>query len=86
MLILDKEKKKYFKIQQQGPATSSYSSHDIKRRKIEDEDIARELNVVAQQKNRIVKAFPSGSLAGAILSRAHHGGRLDVIAQVYAYV
>jgi hypothetical protein len=85
-MSIDKERKKYFKIQPNGgaPASSAYSSQDVKRRKTRDERAeARALGIV-RQRGRIKRSkMMANSFAGGLLSRESGHGSLDT-AQVLA--
>jgi hypothetical protein len=76
-LIIDNEKKKYFKIQASSaaPSSSAYSAQDVKRRKTRDQmSEARSLGL-ARQKGRIRRSkVTEEPLAGGLLEREH--GRL----------
>jgi hypothetical protein len=54
----DRDKKKYFKIQASSaaPATSAYSSHDVKRRQLEDARAEASRLSIARQKGRIQRS------------------------------
>lgn len=68
--ILDGEKKKYFKIQENSPAGSAYSSQDVKRRKLRDEKNVERAEAEARQQGRIRRAaILQAPLAGHILHR-----------------
>jgi hypothetical protein len=55
MFNKDRDKKKYFKIQASSaaPATSAYSSHDVKRRQLEDARAEASRLSMARQRGRI---------------------------------
>jgi hypothetical protein len=76
MLCKDKVKKKYYKIQASSaaPATSAYSSHDIKRRKLEDERSEALALRMARQKGRIQR---SGALQSSPLSGLLAGEKVN---------
>jgi len=68
--ISDKEKKKYFKIQENSPASSAYSSQDVKRRKARDEKNEEKAEADARQKGRVRRAdIVKTSLSGHIFRR-----------------
>jgi len=81
----DKEKKKYFKIQNNSPASSAYSSQDVKRRKTRDEKNEERAEEAFRQRGRIQRSkILDAPLAGQILSRElGQYGRLDA-AHVYS--
>lgn len=85
-MSIDKEKKKYFKIQPNGgaPASSAYSSQDVKRRKTRDERAEARALGIALQRGRIKRSkVMAAPLAGGLLNRENGQGSLDV-AQVLA--
>lgn len=70
--LLDEEKKKYFKIQASsaGPASSAYSSEDVKRRKLRDEKEAEAARFQERRKYRIRRSnILQERLAGGLLQR-----------------
>jgi hypothetical protein len=72
LTLADAEKKKYFKIQasSQAPASSAYSSRDVKRRKIKAERSAAQARETASHKDRIRRSKVLGApLAGGFLER-----------------
>lgn len=75
----DQEKGKYFKIQAAGaaPATSAYSSEDVKRRKLIDERTQAVEKEVIRQKGRIRRSLLD-SLAGGILRREYGRGNVSL--------
>jgi hypothetical protein len=81
----DKEKKKYFKIQNNSPASSAYSSQDVKRRKTRDEKNEERAEEAARQRGCIRRSrILEAPLAGQILSRElGQCGRLDA-AQIFS--
>ena len=71
-IFLDKDKKKYFKIQPSGatPPTSIYSQQDIKKRKLTEEKAASRALTIARERGRIKRLkILSKSLAGGLLAR-----------------
>ncbi len=85
-ILLDKEKKKYFKIQASGsaPASSAYSNQDVKRRKLLDEREAAATREKKRQKGRIRHPrILEEPLASGILRRECGHGQLDS-AKVFA--
>jgi hypothetical protein len=83
---VDSEKGKYFKIQANAPSHSAYSSHDVKRRKIENEaQQAQELvsqRLVGRVSRSRIFAAP---LMGGFLSREFgENGLRDTTATIYS--
>ncbi|KAM0162511.1 hypothetical protein ACHAQE_003651 [Botrytis cinerea] len=77
----DSEKKKYFKIQANAPSGSAYSSHDVKRRKLDDENSKAESLRVQRNVGRIKRAkILESPMAGAILSREFGKPCLNTVA------
>jgi hypothetical protein len=79
-MSIDKEKKKYFKIQPNGggPVSSAYSSQDVKRRKTRDERAEARALGIARQRGRIKRSkMMANSFAGGLLSRESGHGSLD---------
>lgn len=67
---IDKEKRKYFKIETKSPAGSAYSSQDVKRRKTVDDDKEKRAKQAIREQGRICRSkILEASLAGQILSR-----------------
>lgn len=84
--LLDKEKRKYFKIQASGsaPANSAYSNQDVKRRKLRDERDAATAREKQRQKGRIRHPrILEEPLTGGILRRECGHGNVDS-AKVFA--
>jgi hypothetical protein len=82
----DEEKRRYSKIQATGaaPATSAYSSHDVKRRKLIDEKIQAIEQEAFRQKGRIRKSILD-PLTGGILRREYGNGNRSLDGpQIYA--
>lgn len=84
---IDVEKKKYFKIQASsaGPASTAYSSQDVKRRETRDRLAETKKLKLARQKGRIRGSRVLESpLAGDVLER-EHGRRRDIdTAKIFA--
>jgi len=83
---VDKEKKKYFKIQPSGATvfTSAYSQQDIKKRKLNEEIAASRALAISRERGRIKRSkILSNSLAGSLLARETGKDELDA-AQVLA--
>lgn len=69
---VDKDKKKYFKVQPTAPATSAYSRQDIKKRRLEDAKAASEALAKARERHRIKRSnLLSESLNGGLLKREY---------------
>lgn len=85
-MSVDKERKKYFKIQSNGaaPPSSAYSQQDVKKRKLNDKKAELRALVVARDKGRIKRSgILSAPLAGGLLSRENGQDVLDT-AQILA--
>jgi hypothetical protein len=86
--MADKEKKKYFKIQPRStaPASAAYSSHNVKRRRLKDEQEAAAAKIVKRQQNQIRRCrLLEAPLAGGILAREQSYGSQNVdSASIYA--
>lgn len=81
---IDKEKKKYFKIQRGSPASVAYSAQDVKRRKTREEKSDEAQLAIDRQKGRIRRSKGlTESLAGGILAREQGKGALQST-EVYA--
>jgi hypothetical protein len=83
---IDKEKRKYFKIQASSaaPASSAYSSKDVKRRKLQDERSEAVTLRIARQRGRIQKSrILCEPMAGGFLAREQGQAGLDV-PRIYA--
>ena len=84
--LLDKEKKKYFKIQSSGaaPPSSAYSQQDVKKRKLNDEKAKSRATAVARERGRIKRSKRLlEPLAGGFLEREYGQDGLDT-AQILA--
>jgi hypothetical protein len=82
----DKEKKKYFKIQTSSaaPASSAYSSQDVKRRKTRCERAEARALSIARQRGRMKRSkIMAEPLAGGLLTRENGQHGLDT-AQILA--
>ncbi|KAF7880643.1 uncharacterized protein EAF02_007489 [Botrytis sinoallii] len=80
----DSEKKKYFKIQANAPSGSAYSSHDVKRRKLDDENNKAESLRVQRNVGRIKRAkILESPMAGGFLSREFGQPCLNTAAASY---
>jgi hypothetical protein len=78
--LLDQDKKKYFKIQPSsaGPASSVYSSQDVKRRKLRDEKEAKAARDHAREKLRIQQSkLLTEPLIGGALQREYGNDGLE---------
>ncbi|APA05948.1 hypothetical protein sscle_01g007180 [Sclerotinia sclerotiorum 1980 UF-70] len=77
----DSEKKKYFKIQANAPSSSAYSSQDVKRRKIDDENNKAQSLKVQRNVGRIKRArILEAPISGGFLSREFGQPCLDTVA------
>ncbi|KAG4442239.1 hypothetical protein IFR05_002288 [Cadophora sp. M221] len=79
-MYYDQEKKKYFKVQPSsaGPASSAYSSQDVKRRKLRDEHGAKAARDQARQKHRIQHSkLLTEPLIGGVLQREYGNDGLE---------
>ncbi|KAJ8071090.1 hypothetical protein OCU04_001433 [Sclerotinia nivalis] len=77
----DSEKKKYFKVQANAPSSSAYSSQDVKRRKIDDENTKAQSLKVQRNVGRIKRArILEAPIAGGFLSREFGQPCLDTVA------
>jgi hypothetical protein len=86
MLNKDRGKNKYFKIQASStaPASSAYSSQDVKRRKLQDERSEAVAFGIAQQRGRIQRArILQEPVMGGFLAREQGHLRLDA-SQIFA--
>ena len=84
--LLDKEKKKYFKIQSSGaaPPSSAYSQQDVKKRKLNDQKAESRATAVARERGRIKRSkILLEPLAGGLLERENGQDGLDT-AQILA--
>lgn len=84
--MVDKEKKKYFKIQSSGaaPPSSAYSQQDIKKRKLNDAKAESRALTIARERGRVKRSkILSEPLAGGLLARENGQDGLDT-AQVLA--
>jgi hypothetical protein len=71
---LDKEKKKYFKVQPAGaaPPSSAYSRQDIKKRRFDDAKAASEALAKARERHRVKRSkLLSQPLIGGLLVREY---------------
>ncbi|KAH9217233.1 hypothetical protein DL95DRAFT_522175 [Leptodontidium sp. 2 PMI_412] len=79
-MYYDQDKQKYFKIQPSsaGPASSVYSSQDVKRRKLRDEKEAKAARDQARQKHRIQQSkLLTEPLIGGALQREYGNDGLE---------
>src|SRR4051812_24664095 len=85
--VIDREKKKYFKTlsSSSAPASSAYSSRDVKRRKIIDERAAMDALNLGRQKGRIKKSpiLKAPSTGGFMARQLGHCAKIDA-ASIYA--
>jgi hypothetical protein len=84
--FLDKEKKKYFKIQSSSaaPSSSAYSQQDVKKRKLNDKKAESRATAVARERGRIKHSkILLEPLAGGFLRRENGQDGLDT-AQILA--
>jgi hypothetical protein len=84
--FLDKEKKKYFKIQSSSaaPSSSAYSQQDVKKRKLNDKKAESRATAVARERGRIKRSkILLEPLAGGLLERENGQDGLDT-AQILA--
>jgi hypothetical protein len=80
-ISVDKEKKKYFKIQSNGaaPPRSAYSQQDVKKRKLNDKKAESEALAVARERGRIKRSkVLSANLAGGLVARENGHNGLDI--------
>ncbi|QSZ34532.1 hypothetical protein DSL72_006126 [Monilinia vaccinii-corymbosi] len=82
----DDEKRKYFKIQANAPSSSAYSSQDVKRRKIDDENKKAQSLAVQRNIGRIRRArILEAPIAGGFLSVGFGQSNLRAVStSVYA--
>ncbi|KAI2784074.1 hypothetical protein F4815DRAFT_456716 [Daldinia loculata] len=84
----DKDKKRYFKIEQRktAPSNAAWSSDSVKKRKIEDTEAAEHAHQVALNKKRIVRSETlEHPLIGGFLNRELGVPRRDHIATSFAH-
>jgi hypothetical protein len=84
--LLDKEKKKYFKIQSSGaaPPSAAYSQQDVKKRKLNDEKAKSGATAEARERGLIKRSrILLEPLAGGLLGRENGQDGLDT-AQILA--
>jgi len=80
-ISLDKEKNKYFKIQAShtAPASSAYSSHDVKRRKTRDERASTQEVALRKRRGRIRRSkIFEVPIVGGLLMREYGRPNLDM--------
>jgi hypothetical protein len=76
---LDKEKKKYFKIQHPSSSSAAYSSHDVKRLKLSDEREEAKAAASKKQHGRIKRSrILEETSIGGFLCRSYGQTDLDI--------